>query len=176
MNCGTPSQVGYSFTTSTTTYGSVSSSVACAVGYTGTASSISCQSSGLWTSASGCSMIDCGTPSQAGYTFSYTNTLYGSTATAVCATGYIGTASSVTCQSGGTWSTSSGCTIVSCPSSPTQTGYVISAGSSTYGSTRTVSCSSGYTGTATSITCQSDGSWTVSSGCTGIRIFCFDLC
>jgi len=52
-----------------------------------------------------------------------------------------------------------------CPASPTQTGYVINAGSSSQSSTRSVSCASGYTGSATYITCLY-GTWSSSTGCT----------
>jgi len=53
----------------------------------------------------------------------------------------------------------------SCSTSPIQTGYIISAGSSTAGSTRTVSCAAEYYGLATSISCQANGSWSSASGC-----------
>ena len=87
-----------------------------------------------------------------------------------CASGYTGSATSITCTNG-SWSQSSGCTATSssCSSSPTQTGYVIAAGSSTSGATRTVTCASGYTGSATSITCT-NGSWSQSSGCTSTSV------
>ncbi len=42
----------------------------------------------------------------------------------------------------------------SCSTSPIQTGYIISAGSSTAGSTRTVSCAAEYYGSATGISCK----------------------
>jgi len=164
INCGTPSQTGYTFTVSATTYGSTSSAQSCVTGYTGSASSITCQISGGWTTSSGCTIVNCGTPSQTGYTFTTSATTYGATSSATCASGYLGTATSISCQSSGVWTSSSGCTLV-CPSSPTQTGYVIAAGSSSTGSTRTVTCATGYYGTATSITCQSNASWTTSTGC-----------
>ena len=53
---------------------------------------------------------------------------------------YSGTASSITCQSSAAWTTSSGCTIVSCSSSPTQAGYTIATGASTYGSVCACMC------------------------------------
>jgi len=84
-------------------------------------------------------------------------------------------------------SLSTGCTILSCASSPVQTGYSISIGASTIGSTRTVVCAAGYfavdvegderfPGTVSSITCQvrlfdsvfgpvQVGEWSLSSGC-----------
>jgi len=83
-----------------------------------------------------------------------------------CVTGYTGTAVSISCQDSGAWTAQAGCTIVSCPSTPSQPNYVISAGASTYGSTRTVTCATGYTGTASAITCLSDATWRSSSGCT----------
>ena len=57
-DCGIPSQTGYAFTgTTATTYGGTSS-VVCAAGYEGTASpvTISCEDTGSWTTASGCTI------------------------------------------------------------------------------------------------------------------------
>jgi hypothetical protein len=68
---------------------------------------------------------------------------YGSSRSVSCATGYSGTASSISCQESGAWSSSSGCTIVSCGTPPETTGYVIASGGSNYGSTRTVTCTAG---------------------------------
>jgi hypothetical protein len=81
-----------------------------------------------------CTIVSCGQPPAAtGYTIASGGTTYGSTRSVSCAAGYAGTAASITCQASGTWTTSSGCTITSCPTSPTQTGYVIASGASTYG-------------------------------------------
>jgi hypothetical protein len=144
-----PAQTGYIFTAGLSTYLS-SRTASCATGYTGTASSISCLESASWSSSSGCN-ADCpASPTQTGYTIATGSSTHGSTRTVTCATGYTGTAASVTC-SDGTWSPSSGRTIVSCSATPTQTGYAIAPGASTYQSTRTVSCATGYTGTASSI-------------------------
>jgi len=87
-----------------------------------------------------------------------------------CASGFTGTPGPITCQSDGLWTLTSGCSPTSsgsCPTSPVQDGYVIASGSSSAGSTRTVSCAAGFTGAATSITCQSNFQWTLSSGCSG---------
>ena len=97
----------------------------------------------------------------------------GSTRTVSCASGFTGTPGPITCQSDGLWmfdTSTSGCSPTSsgsCPTSPVQDGYVIASGSSSAGSTRTVSCAAGFTGAATSITCQSNFQWTLSSGCSG---------
>jgi hypothetical protein len=101
----------------------------------------------------------CGVPSQTGYTIASGGVTYDSVRTVTCASGYIGTASSITCQSSGSWTTSTGCN-VNCSVSPTQTGYTISAGASTHSSTRTVTCATGYAGTASVITCNA-GTWSV---------------
>ena len=56
LDCGSPVETGYLFTSTTaTTYGGTSS-VSCADGYNGTASpnSVTCEASGSWTSVSGC--------------------------------------------------------------------------------------------------------------------------
>jgi len=113
-----------------------------------------------------CTYRDCGAPSvQTGYTFNSGTTYYTSTRTATCASGYSGTATSITCGANGQWSASAGCTL-NCSTSPTQTNYVIATGASNQGATRTVTCGSGYSGTASSITCGTNSAWSISSGCT----------
>ncbi len=172
VNCGSPTQTGF-IISSGDSYFNAERDVTCANGYTGTATSIRCQNTGFWTTSSGCSRDCDATPSQTGYIISAGASSSGSLRTATCATGYAGTAISITC-SNGAWSTSSGCMIVSCPASPTQAGYTFSTGDSTYNSNRTVvGCAPGYTGTPTSpISCQSSGSWSSSSGCYPITIYC----
>jgi len=168
VNCNNPSaQTGYVTNCSSclTTYNSAYN-MACASGYSGTASSITCQSTGLWTTSTGCNADCLASPTQTGYTIATGSSTHGSTRTVTCATGYTGTAASVLCTNG-TWSPSSGCTIVSCSTTPpTQTGYTIASGASTYQSTRTVSCATGYFGSAAPITCQADSFWSAPSGCT----------
>jgi hypothetical protein len=162
----TPTQTGYSLNTGSSTYGSTRTA-SCVTGFTGTASSITCQASAAWTSSTGCTIRNCGNPTAGtGYALGSGSTTYGSTYTMTCVTGYTGTAASLTCESSGSWSSQSGCTLVSCPSAPTQTGYSLNTGSSTYGSTRTASCATGYTGSASSITCQASAEWSSSTGCT----------
>ena len=59
-------------------------------------------------------LLDCGTPSTAGYVFSGTTaTTYQGTSSVSCATGYDGTASpaSITCEASGSWTSLSGCTV-----------------------------------------------------------------
>jgi hypothetical protein len=117
-----------------------------------------------------CTIRDCGVPTApTGYAVGSGSTTYGSSYSMTCATGYSGTATALTCQSSGSWTSASGCTIVSCSSSPTQTGYTIASGSSTYDSQRTVTCGSGMSGTASTVTCSSSGSWTTSTGCSDIN-------
>jgi len=90
-----------------------------------------------------CSYRDCGAPStQTGYTIASGTTYYGSTRTITCASGYSGTATSRTCQSSGSWTSSTGCTL-DC-SSPSQSGYTIASGSNGQGATRTTTCAIGY--------------------------------
>jgi len=165
-NCGTPvASTGYALGSGSTTYGSTYS-MSCATGYTGTAATLTCQSDGTWSAQSGCTIVSCGNPSSTtGYTINTGASTYLSTRTCTCATGYTGTAAVLTCQASGAWTAPSGCTIVSCSSSPTQTGYTIAGGASTYGSTRTTTCASPYTGSASSITCQSNGTWSTASSC-----------
>ena len=57
---------------------------------------------------------DCGSPGETGYAFTGTTaTTYGGTSSVSCASGYEGTASpaTVSCDSTGSWSTVTGCTI-----------------------------------------------------------------
>jgi len=166
ISCGSPATAaGYTIASGSSDF-EATRTVTCATGYTGGASSIACGADGTWSTSSGCTIRNCGTPTApTGYALGSGSTTYGSTYTMTCATGYSGTAVSLTCQSSESWTSTSGCTIVSCSSSPTQTGYTIASGSSTYGSTRTVTCGSGMSGTASAVTCSSSGSWTTSSGC-----------
>jgi hypothetical protein len=164
--CANPSQTNYVIASGTSVFESIRM-VSCATGYTGTATDILCQADGTWTSSMGCTIVSCGTPvAGAGYSLGSGSTTYGASYSMTCATGYAGTAAALTCQSSGVWTAQSGCTIVSCPSTPTQTGYTIATGASTFGATRTVTCATGYSGTASVISCSSSASWTASSGCT----------
>ncbi len=162
----TPTQVGYTISAGSSTVTSTRT-VACDTGYSGTASTITCQSSETWTLATGCAIRDCGTPvASTGYSISAgTTTTYLSSYTMSCASGFSGTATSITCQSDGLWSSSSGCTIRDCGTVTPETGYANGSGLTTFGSSFTMSCASGYTGTAASLVCQSDGTWTAQSGC-----------
>jgi len=141
--------------------------VTCATGYTGTASSITCQASAAWTVSSGCTIRNCGTPvASAGYVLGSGSTTFGSTYSMSCATGYTGTAAALTCQADGTWTAQSGCTIRNCGTPVASTGYALGSGSTTYNSSFSMSCASGYTGTAATLTCRADGTWSAQSGCT----------
>jgi hypothetical protein len=112
-------------------------------------------------------VIDCRMPvAGTGYVVGTDSlTTDGSTYSMTCATGYSGTAISITCTADGTWSSSSGCAIVDCRTPVASTGYTIGSGATTYGASRTMSCASGYAGSPPSITCQSSGSWSTQSGC-----------
>lgn len=58
LDCGSPaSQTGYTIATGTTTIGSTRT-VTCASGYGGTATALTCQSSGMWTASTGCIVQD----------------------------------------------------------------------------------------------------------------------
>lgn len=83
--------------------------VSCATGYAGVPDNVVCGDDGSWPSASGCEILDCGTPSADGYIFSTGATTFGSTATFTCAAGYAGIAQTVACGDDGNWNIS-GCT------------------------------------------------------------------
>jgi hypothetical protein len=70
----------------------------------------------------------------------------------------------------------SGCTIRDCGAPASVTGYSISAGGTTYGSTRSVACATGYSGTAATITCSSSGTWNSCSGCTIVNCCMYSCC
>ena len=57
---------------------------------------------------------DCGQPlPKAGYVLgSVRTTLYGSSITVTCSTGYSGVPNALTCQANGDWSSPTGCTII----------------------------------------------------------------
>jgi hypothetical protein len=103
------------------------------------------------------SQEDCGVPTAGtGYLLGFGSTTYGSTFSMTCDTGYLGSASWITCQAGGTWTSSSGCVIVDC-GAPSQTGYSFTVSSTTYDSSSIAQvCDTGYSGTASAITCQTD--------------------
>jgi len=152
--CGIPiPTTGYALGSGSTTANSVYT-MTCVTGYTGSAASLTCQSNLAWTSQSGCTIVNCGTPvAPTGYSLGTGPTTYGSTFTMACATSYVGVAASITCQASGSWTSPTGCAVLTCLTSPIQTGYVISAGSNAIGATRTVSCAAGYTGSPASTTC-----------------------
>ena len=57
-DCGTPTETGYAFTGTETTYGETFN-VTCATGYTGTVdrTNVPCLESGNWSTVSGCTII-----------------------------------------------------------------------------------------------------------------------
>jgi hypothetical protein len=144
-----PAQTGYVIGSGTQSLGSTRTA-SCATGYSGTASTIACQSDASWSSSSGCSDTDGCLSNTCGSSGACVDTVAPST-------GY-----TCTCISG--WFDNVGsCARVACPSTPTQTGYTIAPGSSVFESTRTTSCSNGSAGST--ITCQSSGSWSSATGC-----------
>jgi hypothetical protein len=167
VNCNSPiASTGYVLGSGSTTYGSTYS-MTCAAGYTGNAASLTCQSSGSWSSQSGCTIVNCNSPvASTGYSLGSGETTYGSAYTMMCATGFTGTAASLTCQASGSWTTQSGCSIVNCRIPGSTTGYILGSGSTTYGSTYSLVCDTGYSGSPAAISCQASGSWSSPSGCT----------
>ena len=126
-----PGCAGYADTCSAT-----DSSGACAdIAPPGTGYTCTC-GTGFLVNGQTCTYVDCGAPTAStGYTIASGTTYLASRRTVTCASGYSGSPAAVTCESSGSWSAQSGCTIVSCPSTPTQTNYVIATGASTYGTT-----------------------------------------
>lgn len=86
-----------------------------------------CVSYGVWTDVSGCSMINCGpmTPPTGYVSISQcVATSFGSVCQLTCAPGYSGLASEIECLGTGSWSSPTGCNIVSCPRFVAPRGYV----------------------------------------------------
>jgi hypothetical protein len=166
VSCGNPSQTGYVFSGGSSVFEAVQTS-SCASGFEGAGSSVECRADRSWTTASGCTRVDCGTPSQTGYNFLGGSTVYQGSQSATCAEGYAGSASSITCGSNGQWSLSGGCERASC-GNPSQTGYVFSGGRDVFEAVQTSSCASGFEGTGSSVECRVDLTWTTASGCTRV--------
>ena len=168
--CDEPSQTGYTFQHSGNFNVDQTVTTTCANNYEGTGTSVTCLSNGEWSLATGCTELGCGYPLQTGYSFTVGSTDIGESATAVCASGYGGTASSVECMWDTQWTQATGCVPLDCPA-PSQTGYVFQTGDSFYTSERNSSCGTGYEIAANSdwtnrsVVCQSDQSWTQASGC-----------
>jgi hypothetical protein len=154
--CGEPRpKVGYSIADGPEQY-AAARSVVCVPGYTGSVDDITCQENGQWTSPSGCSIIFCGRvpgydglPPQIGYDFAVgDNYEFQATRTAVCATGFTGDASAISCTAEGTWSLSTGCSPINCNQPEPQEGYevpqfVLNLG---FATEYTLNCSTGYEG------------------------------
>jgi len=142
--------------------------VSCAIGYSGTAAALSCQSSGTWSDFSGCTVNDCHFPAdEAGYDVNASITTFGATAIVTCAIGYSGNASDLTCQANSNWTDYEGCVINDC-GVPLVTGYLIEANGTTFDAVATLSCdtSAGYLGSPDAgIVCQADSLWSNASGC-----------
>lgn len=145
----------------------LSRTVSCVTGYTGTATKITCQASGLWTSFSGCIPVDCQQPVvSALYSVCAGSSGYLATRQVSCTAGYKGSPQPVTCGATGAWSAPSGCTAATCVA-PVQTGYKFSTGTNlALAATRTVTCdtAAGYTGapvptTVTCSVCGNAASW-----------------
>jgi hypothetical protein len=168
-DCGTPPSIsGYVYERDITTYAVVLATY-CAPGYGGTATDLTCQADATWTTPRGCQVNDCGVPGQTSYTFSSGSTSFGSTRSAACASGWVGEATSISCQSDLTWSQSTGCLFVgSFCGSPSQPGYDFGSGIPDSNNQLNPACDDGYTGTATSVSCQSNGAWSISTGCSPV--------
>jgi len=132
---------------------------------------VACQANGTYASPTGtCERRNCGTLSgPANGTLSAGDTLFGTTRTFSCNTGYtrVG-AETATCQEDGTWSASAPtCQIVSCPVPTPPANSALSAGtwSFTYNETLSYTCLPGYVAQGSlAQTCQADGSYTAVAG------------
>lgn len=166
-DCGSlssPANGAVSFTT--TTFES-NASYTCNVGYTLTgATSRTCQADGNWSGAApSCEIVACPAPvgptgsvlTGGPYSFTYNETVSFGCQTGRTATGPI----QLTCQANGTYTTSANsCPLVDCGTLSAPSNGTISAGVTTYNTTRTLGCNVGYNVSgSTSRTCQANGSW-----------------
>ncbi|KAK3087358.1 hypothetical protein FSP39_005018 [Pinctada imbricata] len=177
-DCGNPSAISdASYTTSGNTLYQATATYSCNSGYDASTNSrtITCQASGSWSTTSlVCNRKDCGNPSsksQASYTTSG-DTLYQSTATYACDTGYVAstTALTITCQASGSWSTTSlVCNPIDCGAPSSITDSSVSYTTTTDGSTATYGCDTGYNPStnALTITCNVGG-WSSNAAITCI--------
>ncbi|XP_053406177.1 sushi, von Willebrand factor type A, EGF and pentraxin domain-containing protein 1-like [Mercenaria mercenaria] len=123
-----------------------------------------CMSDGNWnSSAPSCNFIDCGFLSNPeNGTVSMSDSIYMSTATYSCFTGFsLNGSVTRTCMSDGNWNSSApSCNFVDCGSLSNPENGTVSMSDSTYMSTATYGCFTGFslTGSATRI-CMSDGNW-----------------
>ncbi|XP_053405169.1 CUB and sushi domain-containing protein 1-like [Mercenaria mercenaria] len=127
-----------------------------------------CMSDGNWnSSAPSCNFVDCGFLSNPeNGTVSMSDSIYMSTATYSCFTGFILTGSVTrTCMSDGNWNSSvPSCNFIDCGSLSNPENGTVSMSDSTYMSTATYSCFTGFNlnGSVTRI-CMSDGNWNSSA-------------
>jgi cysteine-rich repeat protein len=181
VNCGTtmpsnPPNASYTSRTGTTlgqlgTYTCNSGYSANGVAGGPSTTSSTCQSSGAWSTPSGCQPVSCGNRPNGGsnnQTPTATGSTFGAVATYLCTSGFTlngatsgGTSYTRTCGSTGAWSGSArNCAPVNCGSLANPSNGSVSAPVTTYTGTATYSCNTGYQLSAGATrTCQSNGAW-----------------
>ena len=112
IDCGSPSSISYAQISSGGTTLNSQRTYTCNSGYTGNGQSntVTCLSNGAWSSTSFACLKDCGQPSAKSYaSVSSGGTTAGSQRTYSCNSGYTGNgySSTITCQSSGSWSSTS---------------------------------------------------------------------
>lgn len=190
----TPVTVGYN--TSVCSSRSVDSEcpVACSFGYSGTPSPSKCtvfsHGTGVWSALSGCAKSESYCPSFVNEVEGYrattcANTNLGDDCGVLCAYGYEGVASPMSCtihSTVGKWTAATGCALMpgycirNIPESP---GY--QAAVCDYQEPNSecgIQCAAGYEGLGCNVTCGTynamDGLWSIKSGCTIIENYCGD--
>ncbi|XP_060554933.1 sushi, von Willebrand factor type A, EGF and pentraxin domain-containing protein 1-like isoform X2 [Ruditapes philippinarum] len=138
--------------------------VSCDTGYNKTSSSVTCQPDGLWSEVF-CNITDCGDTGSilnGSITLDVPGkTIYQSTASISCETGFNRSTATISCQSNGDWQEAF-CIIKDCGvPNKINNGSVTEdvAGKTFYLSTAKVSCDTGFDSSTDSIMCQADGTW-----------------
>lgn len=144
----------------------------CDVGYYGTATSVSCMSTGNWSFASGCYQNTSWCPTlnmDDGYTrVSTCSRHYNATCDLSCALGFDGVAKDLKCLGNHEWEPYEGCTrnLSFCPVVSVPAGYSsMSCDDRTFQAICVLECSIGYSGAASVLLCQSNAHWSTPSGC-----------
>ena len=103
--------------------------------------------SGVWDGSTAvCTIVSCPTlANPTGGTYSALSGTYGSNSTLTCSAGYCG-GGIVVCQASGVWTTTTNCTMTSCPAlSAPANGYVSSTAVTAFGGSVSFTCNTGYT-------------------------------
>lgn len=162
-------------------------SYTCSAGYTKSGANPVCLAGGTWSAAPTCTanatfcpaaptVANAGAASISGGIAGGTTRSLNATATYACATGYLHSGQTSTCQASGTWSTPPTCTAeasycgapptVTNAGAPTVSGGVAGGTTNSFNATAAYACNVGYTKNGSNPTCLSSRSWSAAPTCT----------